>query len=103
MSELEGGSASGSPIMDSEIQSDSSNSHEGSVDPRSQRAELRQAKQLEREILQLSGSFVSEINQQSECMVDFLDKFTHSVENESHEISIENVDSFIKQTELKLC
>ncbi|KAF6037890.1 hypothetical protein EB796_003801 [Bugula neritina] len=35
-------------------------------------------------------------------MVDFLDKFTHSVVNESHEISIENVDSFIKQTELKV-
>ncbi|KAF6033315.1 hypothetical protein EB796_008381 [Bugula neritina] len=35
-------------------------------------------------------------------MVNFLDKFTHSVENESHEISIENVDSFIKQTELKV-
>jgi len=35
-------------------------------------------------------------------MVDFLDKITHSVENESHEISNENADLSVKQTELKV-
>jgi hypothetical protein len=96
------GSELASQTIESENQLDSSNPPVNSDDPRSQRAQSRQAKQLEYEILQLSSKFVSEINQQSACMIDFLDKFTHSVESESHSISTKDVDSFVNETELKI-